>query len=117
MKKLFQNLILIILILITLTSCAGNGTVTPEPPGPVQEDYVYLDVPYVKQATDIWCLPASGAMVFKYYGLNISQEEIAPEVMVAPGGLGSGSDLVRYAQELGFESWQKNLFTYDIKMN
>ncbi|MEA1940337.1 MAG: C39 family peptidase, partial [Candidatus Caldatribacteriota bacterium] len=85
MGKITLTLILMIIVSLLLTSCGGGGLVTPELQLDSDEelneleeiDYVYLDVPYEKYGGTNWCLPASGAMTFKYYGENISQAEIA----------------------------------------
>ena len=112
MKKYqqFQNLILILILLslFILTSCAGNGTITPEPPSPIEEYYVKLDVPYVEQITPKWCLPASGKMIFNYYGVNITQEKLAEEV-IGDDGVGNTKKLRDYAKGLGFKAEFRNL--------
>lgn len=78
-NKLFQNLILIVLILFILTSCAGNGTVTPEPLDPVE--YMYYEVPYVSQpAGSELCGVASSIMVLNYYGENLSMNTFGPTI-------------------------------------
>jgi ABC-type bacteriocin/lantibiotic exporter with double-glycine peptidase domain len=64
-------------------------------------DYVYLDVPYEKYAGTNWCLPASGAMTFKYFGENISQTEIASKVIT--NGTSSVFRFISFAKNLGFE--------------
>ena len=69
---------------------------------------VLLSVPYEKVQGKDWCLAASAAMVFKYYGENISQAIIASRVIV--NGDASTFRLVSYAKELGFEAdWKRNL--------
>jgi uncharacterized protein YceK len=111
------SLSLSLLILFYLISCIGagllfagcGGVVTPEPPGPVQEDYVYLDVPYVHQARWNWCLPASGTMVFNYYGVNVTLQQVADKVINENTGGGSTKKLREYARELGFEAEFRNL--------
>ena len=87
MGKATVTLFLMLIVALFLTSC--SGVVTPD----LQTDldavlnkveeisYVYLDVPYEKYAGYNWCLPASGAMAFKYFGENISQSQIASNVI------------------------------------
>lgn len=36
-----------------------------------------LDVPFYRQENDVWCGQASAQMILSYYGVNMSQEEIA----------------------------------------
>ena len=78
---------LMLMVSLLLTSCSG-GLVTPELLDLEEEidkveeiDYVYLEVPYEKYAGYNWCLPASGAMTFKYFGEDVSQAEIASKVI------------------------------------
>lgn len=83
---------LIILALLLLSGC--KKSVKPN----LTE--VLLFVPYEKYAGVKWCLLASAAMVFKYYGENITQKEIADNVVI--DGDSSTFRLVSYARELGF---------------
>ena len=110
-NKLFQNLILIVLILLILTSYVGNDTITPEPPGQVEE--LYLGVPVVKQPDILWCLPASAQSVLNYAGMEITQSEIAKYCM--EGGLGYAYILANNADELGIDIYLKNRTLEEIK--
>lgn len=100
---------LMIIVSLFLTSCSGGGLVTPELQLEVEEEInkveeivsVYLDVPYEKYAGTNWCLPASGAMTFKYFGENISQTEIASKVIT--DGTSSVFRFISFARNLGFE--------------
>ena len=107
MGKATIALFLMLIVSLFLTSC--SGVVTPELQPDLDEDinkveeigYVYLDVPYEKYAGTNWCLPASGAMTFKYFGENISQSEIASKVIT--NGTSSVFKFISYAKDLGFE--------------
>jgi hypothetical protein len=85
MVKATVTLFLMLIVSLFMTSC--SGVVTPELQLDLDEDvnkveeidYVYLDVPYEKYAGVNWCLPASGAMTFKYFGENITIKEILRE--------------------------------------
>ena len=120
MGKITITLILMLTISLFLTSC--NGIVTPELQLDLDEDtnkieeidYVYLDVPYEKYAGTNWCLLASGAMNLHYYGVNITQRELA-KVVIGQNGLGNISKMVKYAKELGFESKYCSLTLEEIK--
>ncbi len=87
MGKATLTLFLMLIVSLFLTSC--SGVVTPELQLDLDEDInkveeidnVYLDIPYEKYTGVNWCLPASGAMTFKYFGENISQTEIASTVI------------------------------------
>jgi len=120
MGKITITLILMLTISLFLTSC--SGIVTPELQLDLDEDtnkieeidYVYLDVSYEKYAGTNWCLPASGAMNLHYYGVNITQKELA-KVVIGQNGLGNISKMVKYAKELGFESKYCSLTLEEIK--
>ena len=108
MGKITITLFLMLIVSLFLTSC--SGVVTPELQLDLDEDinkveeidYVYLDVPYEKYAGTNWCLPASGAMTFKYFGMNISQSQIASKVI--SNGSSSVYKFISYAKNLGFET-------------
>ena len=110
MGKATVTLFLMLIVSLFLTSC--SGVVTPELQlDKVEEiDCVYLDVPYEKYAGVNWCLPASGAMTFKYFGENITQAEIAEEVI--KDGTSSVYKMITYARDLGFEA-KYNYMTID----
>jgi len=120
MGKITITLILMLTISLFLTSC--SGIVTPElqldlveDTNKIEEiDYVYLDVSYEKYAGTNWCLLASGAMNLHYYGVNITQKELA-KVVIGQNGLGNISKMVKYAKELGFESKYCSLTLEEIK--
>jgi len=119
MGKATITLFLMLIVSLFLTSC--SGVVTPELQLDLEEDinkveeidYVYLDVPYEKYAGANWCLPASGAMTFKYFGKNISQAEIANAVI--EDGTSSVYRMVKYARDLGFEAKYNYMTLEEIK--
>ena len=112
---------LMIIVSLFLTSCSGGGLVTPELQPDLDEginkvseiNYIYLDVPYERYAGYNWCLPASGAMTFKYFGKNISQAEIANTVI--KDGTSSVYRMVKYAKDLGFEAKYNYMTIEEIK--
>ena len=109
-NKLFFNLILIILISFTLTSCTGQSL----PPIVIEE--IYLGVPVVKQPADkLWCLPASTKSALNYYGMEITQEEIADYVINPETGLGSPSRLEENSDKLGIKVHCNSLTLEKIK--
>lgn len=68
---------------------------------------ILLSVPYTRVQGKDWCLPASGVMVFSYYGESVNQKEIANRVIV--NGNSSSFRLVSYARELGyFAAWKRS---------
>jgi len=119
MGKITLTLGLMIIVALFLTSC--SGVVTPELQlnsdeeiNKVKEiDYVYLDVPYEKYAGTNWCLPASGAMTFKYFGKNITQAEISDTVI--EDGSSSVYRMIKYARDLGFEAKYNYMTIEEIK--
>jgi len=120
MGKITAILFLMLIVSLFLTSC--SGVVTPELQLDLDEeinkveeiDYVYLDVSYEKYAGANWCLPASGVMTLHYYGENITQRELAKEV-IGQNGLGNIPKMVKYAKELGFEAKYCSLTLEEIK--
>jgi len=120
MGKATVTLFLMLIVSLFLTSC--NGVVTPELQLGLDEEinkveeigYVYLDVPYEKYAGANWCLPASGAMTFKYFGMNISQNQIASKVIT--NGTSSVFRFISYAKNLGFEVKYQSKTIEEIKV-
>ena len=112
---------LMIIVSLFLTSCSG-GLVTPELQLDIDEEinkveeisYVYLNVPYEKYAGYNWCLPASGAMTFKYFGMNISQSRIASKVIT--DGTSSVFRFISYARSLGFDTKYQSKTIEEIKV-
>jgi len=108
MGKATVTLFLMLIVSLFLTSCS-EGLVTPEIQLDLEEDinkveeidYIYLDVPYEKYAGTNWCLPASGAMTFEYFGMDISQSQIASKVIT--NGTSSVFRFISFARNLGFE--------------
>ncbi len=110
---------LMLIVSLLLTSC--SGVVTPELFDPEEEinkveeiDYVYLEVPYEKYAGTNWCLPASGAMTFKYFGMDISQAQIASKVIT--NGSSSVFKFIAYAKNLGFDTKYQSKTIEEIKV-
>jgi len=107
--KVAEVLVGVGLSLGTLTSC--TGTVTPEPPEQIEE--IYLGVPVVKQPADkTWCLVASTKSVMNYYGMEITQEEIA-DYVISEDGWGYDSLLVDNASKLGINAYMD----YSVSLN
>jgi len=119
MGKATLTLFLMLIVSLFLTSC--SGVVTPELQLDLDEEidkveeisYVYLDVPYEKYAGPNWCLPASGAMEFKYFNNDITQQEIAS--VVIEDGVSSVYKMIKYAKELGFDAKYNYMTIEDIK--
>ena len=117
MGKITTALFLMLIVSLFLTSC--SGIVTPELQLDSEidkldnEDYIYLDVPYEKYAGPNWCLPASGAMEFHYFGKDITQQEIANAVIT--DGMSSVYKMVEYARDLGFEAIYNYMTIDEIK--
>jgi len=123
MGKITITLFLTLIVSLFLTSC--SGVVTPELQLDLDEEidkveeisYVYLDVPYEKYAGPNWCLPASlpasGAMEFKYFNNDITQQEIAS--VVIEDGVSSVYKMIKYAKELGFDAKYNYMTIEDIK--
>ena len=119
MAKITLTLGLMIIVSLFLTSCSGVVTpelqLDPEDINKVEEiGYVYLDVPYEKYAGYNWCLPATGAMIFKYFDKNISQAEIASKVIT--NGSSSVFKFISFARNLGFDTKYQSKTIEEIKV-
>jgi len=120
MGKATVTLFLMLIVSLSLTSC--SGVVTPELQLGLDEeinkveeiDYVYLDVPYERYAGTNWCLPASGAMTFKYFGMDISQAQIASKVIT--NGTSSVFRFISFAKNLGFDTKYQSKTIEEIKV-
>ena len=107
----FRSLILIFLSLFILCTCIGCVSTIIE-----EIEEIYLGVPVVKQPGDkLWCLPASTKSVLNYYGMEITQEEIADYVINPETGLGNASLLEENADKLGIEVCNKTMTLGEIK--
>jgi len=74
---------------------------------------IFLSVPYEKYAGYNWCLPASAAMVFGYYGENITQAQIASKIIINSNA--SPFRLVSYAISLGYLAERKRISIEEIE--
>ncbi|MBI5328924.1 MAG: C39 family peptidase [Deltaproteobacteria bacterium] len=82
-----------------MAGCATNTAKRPTDDAKA----VIANVPFIKQKPD-YCGPASLAMIFNFYGLNVSQDEIAHEIF-SPEIKGTLSlEMVSYAYKKGFEA-------------
>lgn len=120
--KISLTLGLMIIVTLLMTSCSGGGLVTPELKLDLEEEInkveelvsVYLEVPYEKYAGTNWCLPASGAMTFKYFGMDVSQSQIASKVI--KNGSSSVFRFISFAKGLGFEVAYQSKTIEEIKV-
>lgn len=116
--KATVTLFLMLIVSLFMTSC--SGVVTPELElgeeiNKVEEIVsVYLEVPFEKYAGANWCLPASGAMTFKYFGMDISQAQIASKVI--KNGSSSVFRFISFARNLGFEVAYQSKTIEEIKV-
>ena len=56
------------MLVLVFSGCDGVDTVIPSMPDDEEiSDYFRLDVPYIEQNSNNTCLPASGAIILKYY--------------------------------------------------
>ncbi len=112
-----SKILIIISAVFLLTSCSG---VLPEVANEQQDNTftnslipgiedkaklssIYLEVPYQKYAGTDWCLPASGSMALDFFGIQVSQQELAQKI-IKPDGLGDIYKMVKFAKDLGFEA-------------
>lgn len=74
------------------------------------------DVPFVAQE-DFFCGPASLAMVLNFYGMKITQEEIAKEIYLKKLKGALNIDLLMYARQKGFQARYYSGSIDDLKAN
>lgn len=112
-----SKLLIIIGAVFFLTSCSGivpeteiekqdnilNNSLISEIEEKANLSSIYLEVPYQKYAGTNWCLPASGSMTLNYFGLDVTQQELAQEI-IKPDGLGDIYKMVKFAKDLGFDA-------------
>lgn len=108
----FQNLILILLSVFILTSCTGNGTVTPQPPLE-QESILLKDVAYQAggnfDGIAYGCVPATTWMNVSYLGADVTLEDV-----LNAGVVNYKSEIIEYAQKLGFNTKNVQLSINEI---
>ena len=93
--KIISTFLILFLIIMLITSQQAISKTYGK--------YIISNVPYIRQKPH-WCGPAALAMVLNYWGLNISQDEIAAEIYRPDKKLTYISDMVKYPQSLGFYS-------------
>jgi ABC-type bacteriocin/lantibiotic exporter with double-glycine peptidase domain len=105
----FKGSIFIISLLFIAVGCASSI--------PFYKRDAYdksLYVPFIRQKTD-FCGPASLAMILNFWGVDITQDEIAQEIY-SPELKGALSiEMVLYAAQKGFEAEMYNGSLQDLK--
>ncbi len=111
------KIIIIISTVFLLTSCSGiipevsieeqdsilSNSIISGIENKAKVSSIYLEVPYQKYAGTNWCLPASGSMTLNFFGIQVSQQELAQNI-IKPNGLGDIYKMVRFAKDIGFEA-------------
>lgn len=82
-----------------LAGCASNTAKRPTDSAKA----VIANVPFIKQKPD-YCGPASLAMIFNFYGLNVSQDDIAREIFSTELKGTLSLEMVSYAFKKGFDA-------------
>lgn len=88
-----------VVCLSVMVGCASNTAKRP-----ANNTKVFIgNIPFIVQKAD-YCGPASLAMIFNFYGLNVSQDEIASEIF-SPELKGTFSlEMLSYALKKGFDA-------------
>ena len=113
-NKLILIVLLLSIVFLLFSGCGEGGTIPPIPDNGETSDYFQLDVPYIVQNSDNTCLPASAAMVLKYYEDPRDIAEIRDKLALpwqedGTGGImvsghGRVEKLFDYVKTLGFEA-------------
>ena len=112
-NKIILSILILSVIALIFSGCDGGGFVTsPIPDNEETSDYFQLDVPYIEQNSNNTCLPASGAMILKYYEDSRDIAEIRDKLAlpwqadgtggIMDSGHGSIAKLFDYAKSLEF---------------
>jgi len=93
---------------VLVNGCGGGNPYLSDVPSSNLKGYVELNVPYVSQPENLgWCLPASTEMILRYYGKDISQEQIANIVFEDPSSSVYFSDWFKryksFLDSIGFD--------------
>lgn len=113
LSKKILFIMIIVLLIIFLSSCS-SVILDPE------VKYTYINVPYQSCLANNGCGVASLAMVLEYYNINISQQEIAEEIMVEDNPLtneeyGNPLKMISYVKTLGLKAQFKLISVNKIK--
>ncbi len=68
----------------------------------------------IKQLTN-YCGPATLAMVLRYYGHDVTQEDIGKVIYDHSSGATNGADMLLYSRERGFAAYSWNSSVSDVK--
>jgi len=98
------NIALFVLILICNAGCVSTSVTALKKDISTENSGIVLDVPFVKQEKN-YCGPAALESVFKYWGRQYGQNEIAKEIFAPELCATLNVDLERYAKDKGF--WAK----------
>jgi len=114
-NKIILAVLILSMIALIFSGCDGGGSVTPPIPdnGETSDYFQLKDVPYIEQNSDNTCLPASAAMVLKYYEdprkiVEIRDKLSLPWQADGTGGImvsdhGDVDKLFDYVKTLGFK--------------
>jgi ABC-type bacteriocin/lantibiotic exporter with double-glycine peptidase domain len=96
------NLLLVLNCVVLLSSCSKE-TINSENSSSINSTKIIKHVPFIKQK-DKFCGPAALASVMKFYGQNVSQDQVA-KVVYSPELKGALiSDMENFAREMGYNA-------------
>ncbi|MEW6144774.1 MAG: C39 family peptidase [Thermodesulfobacteriota bacterium] len=100
MSRILSLTIVLAATQVFLTGCAQNNTIAGKNPTAAE---VIRGVPFVKQKNK-FCGPAAMASVLKYYGDEVTQEEIAEAVYTPKLDGALISDMENFARDSGYRA-------------
>jgi ABC-type bacteriocin/lantibiotic exporters, contain an N-terminal double-glycine peptidase domain len=106
MLKNSLSLAIVLISLSSLINCSHKESIHEDTYNSSNAKII-IDVPFIKQR-DQFCGPAAMASVMRFYGQNVSQEEIAKEVYTPKLKGALISDMEYFAREMGYRAETRN---------
>ncbi|MBI3399063.1 MAG: C39 family peptidase [Deltaproteobacteria bacterium] len=102
--KIYKGMVFAIPLYILLYGCAPDADVIKDDIYKNSQAYFYINnIPFFPQQR-YYCGPASLASVMNFYGISVSEQEIAKEIYIPKLNGALGVDMLNYARAKGFNA-------------
>lgn len=108
-----RSLILQVVALLILTSACAQSVSVNDAPGSEALGILLSSVPDTRQSTEYSCGAAALQAVLGYWGRDVGEEDLRELLNTDPESGTYPEDILRVAQELGFEAEYKENLTLD----